>query len=93
MGGEQDMDPNEIFSHLPANRCGEAERRYVEDLFAGGFSNKGESAGMVITSGEDYARRIRKAAVAGYAAVGARPGSTMAPRDTRQDWRYERHYS
>jgi perosamine synthetase len=246
----QNMDPNEIFSHLPANRCGEAERGYVEELFQGGFSNKGESAGMlgrleeafarkfgvpyaishnsgtgtmqscllaagvgpgdevivptstmastafvvvqcgavvvfadsdpvtftidpadvarkitehtkaiipvsvfglspdydpimalaerhgltviednaecylatykgrlvgtighaasfsfqaskhmtsagdggmVITSDEDFAGRVRKAAVVGYAAVGAKPGSTMVPRDMRQDWSYERH--
>ncbi len=51
----------------------------------------GGDGGIVITSDEDYARRIRKAAVVGYAAVGAKPGSTMVPRDVRQDWSYCRH--
>ena len=51
----------------------------------------GGDGGMVITNDADYARGIRKAAVAGYAALEAKPGSTMVPRDVRQDWAYERH--
>ncbi len=51
----------------------------------------GGDGGMVITDDEEYARNIRKAAVVGYAAVGAKPGSTMVPRDVRQDWSYCRH--
>ena len=51
----------------------------------------GGDGGMVITSDEAYARGIRKAAVVGYAAVDARPGATMVPRDVRQDWSYCRH--
>jgi len=51
----------------------------------------GGDGGMVITDDEPYAREIRKAAVVGYAALDARPGSTMVPREVRQDWRYERH--
>jgi len=47
--------------------------------------------GMVITSDEEYARNIRKAAVQGYRRLGARPGSTMIPRDERQDWSFKRH--
>ena len=47
----------------------------------------------VIASDEDYATRIRKAAVHGYRTLTARPGSTMIPRDERQDWAYERYAS
>ena len=35
----------EIFHHLPKNRCGEADRRYLEEVLADGFGNK-ESARM-----------------------------------------------
>jgi perosamine synthetase len=51
----------------------------------------GGDGGMVITDDEDYARNIRKAAVQGYRTLDARPGSTMIPRDERQDWSFERH--
>lgn len=51
----------------------------------------GGDGGMVITSDEEYARNIRKAAVQGYRTLTARPGSTMIPRDVRQDWGFERH--
>ena len=47
--------------------------------------------GMVITNNEAYGQDIRKAAVQGYRMVGAKPGSTMIPRDERQDWSYLRH--
>jgi perosamine synthetase len=47
--------------------------------------------GMVVTDDEEYARSIRKAAVQGYRTLDARPGSTMIPRDERQDWQFERH--
>ena len=67
---------------------------------AGSFSFQGSKhmttggdGGMVITNDEDYAVRIRKAAVQGYRTLGAKPGSTMIPRDERQDWRFERHDS
>ena len=51
----------------------------------------GGDGGMVITSDEEYARNIRKAAIQGYRTLDARPGSTMIPRDVRQDWSFERH--
>jgi perosamine synthetase len=51
----------------------------------------GGDGGMVITDEEEYARYIRKAAVQGYRTLDARPGSTMIPRDERQDWSFERH--
>ena len=51
----------------------------------------GGDGGMVIAGDEDYARDIRKAAVCGYRTLEARPGSTMIPRDERQDWSYQRH--
>ena len=51
----------------------------------------GADGGIVITSDEEYARGIRKAATLGYRTLEARPGSTMIPRDERQDWSFERH--
>ncbi len=53
----------------------------------------GGDGGMVITNDEEYAKRIRKAAVQGYRTLGAKPGATMIPRDERQDWNFERHDS
>ncbi len=65
---------------------------------AGSFSFQGSKhmttggdGGMVITNDEEYAIGIRKAAVQGYRTLGAKPGSTMIPRDVRQDWAFERH--
>ncbi len=51
----------------------------------------GADGGMVITNDEEYGRHVRKAAVQGYRTLEARPGSTMIPRDVRQDWAFERH--
>ena len=51
----------------------------------------GGDGGVVTTNDEDYAREIRKAAIVGYATLGAKPGSTMIPRHVRQDWGFERH--
>ena len=49
--------------------------------------------GVVITADEDYGTAIRKAAVHGFRTLTAKPGSTMIPRDERQDWSYERYDS
>lgn len=51
----------------------------------------GGNGGMVIANDEVYARNVRKVAVLGYRTLDAKPGSTMIPRDERQDWSYERH--
>jgi perosamine synthetase len=40
------LDPQEIFGHLPPNRCGEADRRYMDEVLADGFGNR-EAAHMV----------------------------------------------
>ena len=40
------FDVKEIFSHLPPNRCGEADRRYVNEVLEAGFGNW-ESADML----------------------------------------------
>ncbi len=53
----------------------------------------GGDGGMVITDNEEYACKIRKAAIQGYSAIGAKPGSTLIPRDLRQDWSFQRHDS
>ena len=47
--------------------------------------------GMVIADDEEYARNIRKVAIQGYRTLEARAGSSMIPRDERQDWSYLRH--
>ena len=51
----------------------------------------GGDGGMVICDDEEYGRNIRKACVQGYAPLGAKAGSTMIPRDVRQDWAFQRH--
>ena len=51
----------------------------------------GGDGGMVITADEELATGARKAAIQGYSALGASAGSTMMPRDIRQDWSFERH--
>ena len=33
------LDPEEIFSHLPPNGCGEADRRYMNEVLDEGFGN------------------------------------------------------
>ena len=40
------LDPAEIFSRLPPNRCGEADRRYMNEVLDDGFGNR-ESAHML----------------------------------------------
>ena len=51
----------------------------------------GGDGGMVVTNDEDLAIKIRKAAIQGYRTLEAKPGSTMIPRDERQDWSFHRH--
>jgi perosamine synthetase len=65
---------------------------------AGSFSFQGSKhmttggdGGMVVSDDEEYARNIRKAAVQGYRTLDAKAGSTMIPKDMRQDWGFERH--
>ncbi|MEM7539240.1 MAG: aminotransferase class I/II-fold pyridoxal phosphate-dependent enzyme, partial [Chloroflexota bacterium] len=40
------LDGPEIFQHLPPNRCGDADRAYMNEVLDDGFGNK-EAAGMV----------------------------------------------
>ena len=40
------LDSTDIFSHLPPNRCGELDRKYIEEVLADGFGNW-ESAEML----------------------------------------------
>ena len=47
----------EIFRHLPANRVGEAERRYVNELFESGFGNW-ESADMLARFEGAFAKKF-----------------------------------
>ena len=40
------LDAADIFAHLPPNRCGRADRRYMDEVLDDGFGNR-ESAGML----------------------------------------------
>ena len=60
-------------------------------LQASKHMTSGGDGGMVITDGKEYARDIRKAGIQGYSTLEAKPGSTIIPRDVRQDWSFERH--
>ena len=42
----KDLDPKEVFGSLPPTRCGEADRRYVNEVLDAGFGNW-ESADML----------------------------------------------
>ena len=33
------LDAAEIFSHLPPNRCGDVDRRYLDEVLDHGFGN------------------------------------------------------
>ena len=51
------LDPHEIFDHLPATRCGEADRRYMDEVLSAGFGNF-ESADMLRRFEEAYAAKF-----------------------------------
>ena len=51
----------------------------------------GGDGGIVVTDDLNYGTRIRKAGVNGYRALTAKPGSTLIPREERQDYDYERY--
>jgi len=42
-----DLDPHEIFSHLPPNRVGEIDRQYMNQVLDDGFGNTKDPANMV----------------------------------------------
>lgn len=47
--------------------------------------------GIVTTANADLGRNIRKAAIQGYRTLDAAAGSSVIPRDERQDYSYKRH--
>jgi len=47
----------EIFSHLPKNRCGEADRRYMNEVLQDGFGNR-ESANMLARFEQSFAQKF-----------------------------------
>lgn len=51
------IDPGELFSKLPPNRCGEADRAYVEEVLNDGFGNR-ESANMLARFEEAFAKKF-----------------------------------
>ena len=52
-----ELDAEEIFSHLPPTRCGEADRCYVNEVLDAGFGNF-ESAAMLQRFEEAFARKF-----------------------------------
>jgi len=42
-----DLDPHEIFSHLPPNRVGDTDRKYMNEVLDDGFGNTKDPASMV----------------------------------------------
>ena len=48
-------DAQKIFSHLPGNRCGDVDRRYMEEVLQDGFGNR-ESADMLARFEEAFAK-------------------------------------
>lgn len=50
-------DPKEIFDQLPANRCGEVDRRYMNEVLDFGFGNR-ESANMIKRFEEAFAAKF-----------------------------------
>jgi len=51
------LDAETIFGHLPPNRCGEADRRYMAEVLDDGFGNR-ESAGMLRRFETAFAERF-----------------------------------
>jgi len=52
-----ELDATEIFSHLPPTRCGDADRRYMNEVLDAGFGNF-ESAKMLQRFEEAFARKF-----------------------------------
>ena len=40
------LDSNEIFRHLPPNRCGEKDRQYMNQVLDDGFNNTKDAGNM-----------------------------------------------
>jgi perosamine synthetase len=53
-----ELDPTQLFAQLPPNRCGQADRDYVNEVLASGFSNKRESADMLRRFEEAFAAKL-----------------------------------
>ena len=51
------INPEELFDRLPKNRCGSADRRYVEEVLDDGFGNR-ESANMIERFEKAFARKF-----------------------------------
>ncbi len=53
------MTPQEIFSQLPRNRVGEADRRYMNEVLDAGFSNTKDPAGIGARFERAFAEKFR----------------------------------
>lgn len=52
------LNPEEVFSHLPQNRCGEQDRRYMNEVLDDGFGNVKDPAKMVERFELAFAKRF-----------------------------------
>lgn len=52
------LDPQEIFDHLPPNRCGEPDRQYMNEVLNDGFGNIKDPANMVERFELAFAKRF-----------------------------------
>ena len=35
----EELDPQQIFANLPPNRCGDSDRKYINEVLDAGFGN------------------------------------------------------
>lgn len=52
------VDPRTIFKHLPPNRCGETDLRYVKEVLRDGFGNTKDPANMVARFETAFAQKF-----------------------------------
>src|SRR5579872_3298501 len=52
------LDVKEVFSHLPPNRVGEMDRRYMNQVLDDGFSNTKDPANMVARLETAFAKKF-----------------------------------
>jgi perosamine synthetase len=53
-----ELNPSEIFRDLPANRCGDKDRQYMNEVLDDGFGNIKDAANMVTRFEEAFAEKF-----------------------------------
>ena len=52
------LDPQEIFRHLPPNRCGERDRQYMKEVLDDGFNNTKDAGNMTARLEKAFAKKF-----------------------------------